>query len=84
MKFLKFIIAPFTFLWEVKNYVLAALVAGYVGYFIGHWAAGIEAANKVDTKTISTDIKIEEKQDEIRNHRPDRNGVIKRLRGGTF
>lgn len=64
--------------------ILAALAGIYVGYHIGYWARDIEGDPKAALKSISTDIKIKEKQDEIRNNRPERDAVIKRLRAGTY
>ncbi len=71
-------------LWSIRYALLAALVGGYIGYFIGYWAKAYEGDANAALKTVSTDIQIEEKQDEIRNHRPDRNGVSQRLRSGSF
>lgn len=83
-RFFKLILFPISLFWEFKNLVLAVLVSGYVGYSIGHYAGGAEANDMASIKAVGTDIKIEEEQNEIRNHRPDRSGVVKRLREGNF
>ncbi len=76
-----------TFLiWLLKHKIalLTLLVGVYIGFFAGEISGKIEGCTNTNLRDLQTNVTIEEEQNEIRNHRPDNDALLKRLRGGTF
>lgn len=61
---------------------LAVAVLAGIAYV--YHAGGQAREDKITVKAGKTEGEIQDEKDAIRNHRPDRDGTIARLRSGTF
>lgn len=63
---------------------LWALLAGVVSLSVGIFWLRYSVYREFQNDQMQQTIIIQEKRHEIANNRPDRSGVVKRLREGTF
>ena len=73
------------FKWDILfiGFVVTTLAAFGFGYGSASKSCELEKKDE-KIKVIEKVITIREKQNQIRNNRPNANGVAKRLRAGTF
>lgn len=65
------------------------LTCGFVfvvifAFYYGRWSGAVNARAEVKARTVEKVIAVKEKQDEVRNHRPDDERLIDSLLSGQF
>jgi len=77
-------------IWIVKNwsYILVSILSFGLGYMIGHnigvWHGKSLGRAEFKQEVTQEIVKVKVKNAEIRNHRPDNDALIKRLRSHTY
>ncbi len=78
------------FIWALKNvdYILVALVSFFLGFCvgqqIGQWQGKAEGRAEFKQEVTEEVLKVKVKNAKIRDHRPDHDALIKRLRAHTY
>ena len=63
---------------------LAIITAFLIGYGYGFHEGNDSATHKIEFKTLTKTVTIQEKHREIRARRPDTDGIVKRLQDHSF
>lgn len=71
-------------LWIVKYWRLVSILVLLAGLGISHFMAYNKGVQAERNRNVTKVIEIEKKQDDIRNHRPDDDGIIDILRRGNL
>lgn len=75
-------------MWILGNLRLVAMIAAVLAVLAGiayvYHRGGEAREDKIVAEAVEKEGEIQDEKDDIRNNRPDRDGVIVRLRAGTF